>query len=91
MDLRGERRMALVLLELSLDRSLEGIERGLQAPGRRLDYTCVGHASPRRSAHCVALGIQKSLAWQDVINGSLRARAAFRQRRERGFQRPQHP
>jgi len=60
-NLRGERRMALVLLKLSLDRSLECIERGLQALGRRLEYACISHAPPRPSAHWFALGYKNRL------------------------------
>jgi hypothetical protein len=53
--------MTLVLLELPLDRSLEGIERRLQTLGRHLDYACIGHAPPRRSVHWFALGIKNRL------------------------------
>src|SRR5689334_3261914 len=50
MNLRGERGMALVVLEPPLDRAFERLERGLQTLGRRLDRADLVHAPPRRSA-----------------------------------------
>src|SRR6202023_3578055 len=73
--LGGERRLALVALEPAADRSVERIERGLQAPGRGFDRACLGHAPPRRATGARpgwSRPYQKPLAWQDVTNRTLR-------------------